>query len=88
VRIGGARGDLITAIMTSSRAHVVQDVVSEVERSLGRKAAPFELGLDLLAVEGGMATQLTANHALVPIGLYTDSIRYQQWLRQMIMSLA
>jgi hypothetical protein len=87
-RIGGVRGDLIAAIMTSSRAHVAQDVVSEVEGSIRRRAAPFELGLEVLAVEGDMATQLTPNHALVPIGLYTDSIRYRRWLRETIMPLA
>jgi hypothetical protein len=86
--IGGTRGDLIAAIMTSSRAHVVNDVVSEVEGSIGRKAAPFDLGLDVLAVEGDEVTQLTPNYALVPIGLFTDVIRYRQWLRQTIVPLA
>jgi hypothetical protein len=87
-RIGGIRGDLIAAIMSSSRAHLVNDVVSEVEGSMGRKAAPFDLGLDLLAVEGDVATQLTPTYALVPIGLFTDVIRYRQWLTQTIMPLA
>src|ERR1019366_7834914 len=74
--IGGVRGDLIAATMAAYQARLVQNVVSEVERSRSRKAGPFGIMLDMLDVEGSNSIQVTPNYTLVPIGLAVDSIRY------------
>ncbi len=88
VPIGGVRGGLLAAIMASSRTRQVPDVVIRLERAMHREVEPFELTIEVLGVRGETATMVSPNHALVPIGLYTDSIRYPDWLRQTIAPLA
>lgn len=88
VPFGGVHGTLLDAIMASSRTRQVQHVVQRLERALRRELEPFELTVDVLDVHGEAATMVSPRYALVPIGLYTDPVRYPDWLYQTMAPLA
>jgi hypothetical protein len=84
----GVRGDLLTVMLTASRAGLATDVVRGLERDMHRPLGPFKLTIDVLAVHGDTATLVVPSYALVPVGLYADATRYPAWLRQAIAALA
>lgn len=88
VPLGGVRGRLLNAILASSRTHQVHHVVQRLERAMRRQLEPFELTIDVLDVHGEAATMVSPRYALVPVGLYTDAVRYPDWLYQTLAPLA
>jgi hypothetical protein len=88
IPIGGVRGGLIATIQAHSRRGDEQKVVAKLERGLGRQANPFELTIDVLAVDGDTAVPVAAGYALVPVGLFADPVRYPDLLHQMAGPLA
>lgn len=88
VPIGGVRGRLLNTIIASSRTHQVPHVVHRLERAMHRQLKPFELTIDVLDVHSEAATMVSPQYALVPIGLYTDPVRYPDWLYQALAPLA
>jgi len=63
------------------------EVVREVERALGRRAAPFHLRFVLLPVRDDRILQVEADHYLVPERVYW-SAGWPAWLRTVVERVA
>jgi hypothetical protein len=64
------------------------ELVAEVERALGRRAAPFALRIDEIPVAGSIWRQVTDTHVLVSPGLLRDVPALFSELRPLIRGLA
>src|SRR6202521_3483632 len=80
--------EYVALSVTRQRVSLESEVVQTVERSLGRKARPFELDIRVLPVAAVQAWRLSRGRALVTRALFRDRAAYHEWLRPIIEELA
>jgi len=71
-------------VIHSPKPGVESELVSAVERKLGRRARPFRLRISELPVEGQGGWRLDAEHVLVSRSLLTNRDAYRSWLAPVI----
>jgi hypothetical protein len=63
-------------------------VVQEVERELGRPAAPFDLLISLLPVYGSWGRRVRRDHVLISRGLGREAAEFEAFLAPVVRELA
>ena len=81
----GVQGYLIDLHHGRSTVH---DVVTRIERELGREAKPFDLSVDILAVTYPPVLVQGEHHAVVSGELVADETSYRDWLYDSIRPMA
>ena len=84
----GVQGHLIGLTHPRHRNPVEQQVVTRVEREIGRTAAPFDLSIDLLALEGPGVLEQDERYAVISTTLFEDVAAYTDWLHTTLRPLA
>jgi hypothetical protein len=81
----GVRGYLIDLHLGRSTVH---DVVTGIERELSRRAKPFDLRVDILAVTQPSVILQDEHHALISAELAGSEDGYRDWLYRAIRTIA
>ncbi|MGH3625756.1 MAG: hypothetical protein ACRDQ5_28945 [Sciscionella sp.] len=68
--------------------HTVRTVIGRIERELGRKAVPFDLSIDILAVTGPAVVVRETHYAVLTTSTVADADTYADWLYTTLSPLA
>lgn len=82
----GAKGHL--AAVLNAHPLLVTHTVAGIEAEIGRRAAPFDVAVDVLLTDGPDVLRQDATSAVVSSALVADSTRFAAWLDETLRPLA
>ena len=84
----GFKGELVDLIDPSPGPSIVNETVRRIEQKLGRRAAPFNVDIDVLGTAGPEILVQEDDYALASSELVSDPQRFSAWLERMLLPLA